>query len=47
MAELKKLVQKELPEVETNETPRIKIGVESLSDMIFGLALSIGAIFLI
>ena len=36
-----------MPEVETNETPRIKIGVESLSDMIFGLALSIGAIFLI
>jgi len=36
-----------LPEVEKNETPRIKISVESLSDLMFGLALSIGAIFLI
>jgi uncharacterized membrane protein len=32
---------------EAKETPRLKIRIESLSDMIFGLALSIGAIFLI
>jgi hypothetical protein len=36
-----------LPEVGKNETPRIRISVESLSDLIFGLALSIGAIFLV
>ena len=36
-----------MSKVETHETPRIKISVESLSDLIFGLALSIGAIFLI
>ncbi|MGD0424901.1 MAG: hypothetical protein ABSA92_15810 [Candidatus Bathyarchaeia archaeon] len=36
-----------MPEVGKNETPRIRISVESLSDLIFGLALSIGAISLI
>jgi hypothetical protein len=36
-----------LPEAGKNETPRIRISVESLSDLIFGLALSIGAISLI
>ena len=40
-------MNEKLSEVQNHRPPNIKIGVESLSDMIFSLALSIGAIFLI
>ena len=39
--------EKELAEVEKSDVPGVKISLESLSGLIFGLALSIGAIFLI